>query len=230
MTLRLYDLAGADPERRFSPYCWRTRLALAHKGLPVDTIPWRFTEKTEIAPSGQGLVPVLIDGDQWISDSWTIANYLEDTYPDAPSLFDGRSGRALTHYYSRYADSLVSAIFPFVALDILHHVAEKDRDYFRSSREKRVGTTLESFVAGRDDKLGAFRASLMPLRLTLKSQPFFGGEQPLYADYALFGPFQWARCISPYQLLTRDDPIRQWRDHLLDRVDGLGRAAPAYDV
>ena len=62
MTLRLYDLAGAQPERRFSPYCWRIRLALAHKNLPVETIPWRFTEKAEIAASGQTLVPVLVDG------------------------------------------------------------------------------------------------------------------------------------------------------------------------
>jgi glutathione S-transferase len=116
MTLRLYDLAGAQPERRFSPYCWRIRLALAHKNLPVETIPWRFTEKAEIAASGQTLVPVLVDGDRWIADSWTIANYLEDTFPDSPSLFGGASGRDLTRYYSSLADSLGAAIFPFVRI------------------------------------------------------------------------------------------------------------------
>ena len=110
MTLRLYDLAGAQPERRFSPYCWRIRLALAHKNLPVETIPWRFTEKAEIAASGQTLVPVLVDGDRRIADSWTIANYLEDTFPDSPSLFGGASGRDLTRYYSSSADSLGAAI------------------------------------------------------------------------------------------------------------------------
>jgi glutathione S-transferase len=67
------------------------------------------------------------------------------------------------------------------------------------------------------------------MRAALKAQPFFGGAQPLYADYAVFGPLQWARCISPYALLAEDDPIRQWRDRLLDWFDGLGRAAPAYD-
>jgi hypothetical protein len=41
----LYELAGADENRRFSPYCWRIRMALAHKGLDVECIPWRFTEK-----------------------------------------------------------------------------------------------------------------------------------------------------------------------------------------
>jgi glutathione S-transferase len=230
MTLRMYDLAGAEPERRFSPYCWRIRLALAHKKLAVETIPWRFTEKVEIADSGQIFVPVLVDGGRWIADSWTIANYLEDTFPEGPSLFGGPTGQSLTRFYSSFADGLVSAIFPFVALDILHHVADKDRDYFRASREKRVGTTLEAFVADRDSKLTAFRASLTPLRNVLKTQPFLGGVQPLYADYAVFGPFQWARCISPFALLEPTDPVRLWRDRLLDGFGGLARAAPAYDV
>ena len=52
--LRMYDLAAAEPERRFSPYCWRSRLALAHKDLPVETIPWRFTEKEVLSPSRVG--------------------------------------------------------------------------------------------------------------------------------------------------------------------------------
>src|SRR5580698_8701496 len=103
MTLRMYDLAGAEPDRRFSPYCWRARLALAHKKLPVETIPWRFTDKAEIAPSRQNLVPVLVDGDRWIAESWAIANYLENTYPDSPSLFGGVVGRSLTRHYSSFA-------------------------------------------------------------------------------------------------------------------------------
>jgi glutathione S-transferase len=230
MTRRLYDLAGAQPDRRFSPYCWRIRLALAHKNLHTETIPWRFTEKPEIAASGQRLVPVLVDGDRWIADSWDIATYLEDTYPDAPSLFGGETGRRLTRYYSSYADSLVAAIFAFVALDILGHVAEKDRNYFRESREKLVGTTLEAFVAGRDAKLPAFRASLAPLRATLEAQPYLAGDQPLYADYAVFGPFQWARCISPFALLEDGDPVKLWRDRLLDSFSGLARKAPAYNA
>jgi len=230
VTLRLYDLAGADPDRRFSPYCWRTRLALAHKELRVETIPWRFTQKAEIAASGQGLVPVLVDGDRWVADSWTIANYLEDTYPDGPSLFGGAVGRSLAHFYSTFADSLVAAIFPFNALDILDRIAAEDRDYFRTSREKRVGMTLEAFAAGREAKLPAFRAGLTPLRRVLTAQPFLAGGEPLYADYAVFGPLQWARCISPFPLLERDDPVRLWRDRLLDRFDGLARKSPAYDV
>jgi hypothetical protein len=89
MSLKLYDLAGAESERRFSPYCWRAKLALAHKGLATETIPWRFTDKDVIAFSEQGRVPVLVDGDRVVSDSWAIAIYLEETYSDRPSPFGG---------------------------------------------------------------------------------------------------------------------------------------------
>ena len=65
----MYDLAGADAARRFSPFCWRTRMALAHKGLDVETIPWRFTDKQAIAFSGQGRVPIVRAGERSVFDS-----------------------------------------------------------------------------------------------------------------------------------------------------------------
>ena len=89
---------------------------------------------------------------------------------------------------------------------------------------------LEVLVADRDKNLPAFRASLAPFRQTLKAQPFFGGDKPLYVDYALFGPFQWARCISPFALLEEGDPVKLWRDRLLNCFGGLARKAVAYDV
>ncbi len=230
MTLQLYDLAGAQSDRRFSPYCWRVRLALAHKGLPVETIPWRLTDKQAIAPSSQERGPVLVDRGRWVSDSWEIAKYLEAAYPQAPSLFGGAAGQALSLLHSRYGDTLNAAIFRFVALDIWRHLHEQDRDYFRTTREQRVGMPLEALVGDRDQRLAAFRDSLAPLRLTLKAQPFLGGERPLYGDYAVFGSFQWARCISPYALLAADDPIALWRSRMLNAFDGLARAAPGYDA
>jgi glutathione S-transferase len=228
MNLRLYDLAAAEPDRRFSPYCWRTRMALAHKGLPVETIPWRFTEKSALELSGQGSVPVLVDGDEWIADSWAIACHLEDRYPDRPSLFGEGDGRALCRFHSAIADGLVNAIASFIIVDVLDRLDHRDVAYFRQSREARFGKPLEQVVADREERLPAFRESLSALRATLKTQPYFGGSEPLHADYALFGPFQWARCISPFALLEQGDPVLNWRDRLLDRFGGLARAVPAY--
>ena len=33
MTITMYDLAGAEPNRRFSPFCWRNRILDLHGGL-----------------------------------------------------------------------------------------------------------------------------------------------------------------------------------------------------
>jgi glutathione S-transferase len=136
MARKLYDLAGADSNRRFSPYCWRTKLALAHKGLDVETIPWRFTDRDAIAFSGQARVPVLVDGDQVVFDSWTIANYLEDAYPDRPSLFGGAGGRAVARFVNSWADTVqLGGMIRALVADIHAHVHETDRAYFRESRE-----------------------------------------------------------------------------------------------
>jgi glutathione S-transferase len=229
--IELYELAGAEEDRRFSPFCWRTRLALAHKGLPVRSIPWRFTEKEKIAPSGQGRVPVLVDQGRWIADSWAIATYLEAAYPDRPSLFGGGAGVALSRFYNNWADSALHAgLIRLTLLDIWNHVAPRDKEYFRRSREERFGVSLEAFVADRDQRLEPFRQSLTPLRLTLQTQPFLGGEAPLYADYIVFGGFQWVRCISDYAVLAADDPIAAWRRRMLGLFDGLAGAAKGYAV
>lgn len=223
---KLYDLAGADPLRRFSPYCWRTKLALAHKGLSVETVPWRFTEKDVIAFSGSRLVPVLVDGDHTVHDSWTIANYLEDAYPDAPSLFGGDGGRAATRFVNAWVDSVLGMpMIRVILTDIYAHVHEKDRDYFRASRHQRYGGTIEEVTADPEAKLAAFRQTLDPMRLALRTQPFLGGQAPLYADYILLGHFLWARCISDIKLLAEDDPLYAWRERMLDALDGMGRKA-----
>lgn len=60
--------------------------------------------------------------------------------------------------------------------------------------------------------------------------PFVGGGEPLYADYVVFGLFQWARCTSVLPLLATDDPLRFWCDRLLASFDGLARNAPGYNV
>ncbi len=228
-TRRLYDLAGAEDERRFSPHCWRVRMALAHKGLDVEAVPWRFTEKDAIAFSGQGMVPVLVDGDRTVVDSWAIALYLDETYPDRPALFDGPQARAMGLFIRNWcAQVLHPAVLRVILMDLFNSLHEKDKAYFRETREKRFGVSLEAFAADRDANLEALRGVLNPLRATLGATPFLGGEAPNYADYTVFGAFQWARAVSPVKLLAPDDPILAWRGRLLDLFDGLAGKAMGY--
>jgi glutathione S-transferase len=229
MTITMYDLAGAEAERRFSPFCWRIKMALAHKGLAVETVPWRFTEKDKLPKPNAGRVPVIVDGDRVVHDSTAIADYLEEHYPDRPSLFGGASGRALTRFAQNWTETVLqTSLIRLVVLDIHRHCAPQDQDYFRRSREERLGATLEDVVRDREARLPAFRASLDALRRTVERQDFVSGTAPAYADYVVFGAFQWARAISDFNVLASGDPIGAWRGRMLDLFDGLARGAPAY--
>jgi glutathione S-transferase len=228
MTVKLFELVGADPSRPFSPYCWRTRLALAHKGLSAETIPWRFTQKGAIAPYKSEKVPVLLDGDKAVVDSWDIANYLEDAYPDRPSLFGGEGGRASARFLNGWGDMVIIAgILPMIIADVVQRLGPEDQAYFRTTREARFNNRpLEEVSADRDSRVDVFRKTLDPLRLMLRSQPFVGGQSPNYGDYIMYSGFQWARGVSRFALLTEDDAVYDWRERMLDAHGGLARTLP----
>jgi glutathione S-transferase len=225
--IALYELAGADPAVRFSPHCWKTRMALAHKGLEAERIAWRFREKSAIAFSAQGSVPVLVDHGETINDSWEIALHLEKRYPGRPSLFGSPPAISLARFINGWCDgALLPVLARLILLDIHAVLDPADQDYFRISREKRFGATLEEVVTDRAANERALLQTLAPLRQTLKGQAFLTGEQPGYGDYCVFGMFMWVRCVSPIALIADDDPINAWRERLLDAFDGLARNSP----
>ena len=231
MAIKLYDLAGAEDDRRFSPYCWRVRMALKHKGLDFETIAWRFTEKDAIAPYKSTTVPVMLDGTNSVYDSWAIALYLDEVYPSRPSLFGSTEARALCDFFAQWTfKALHPLVIKIIILELFDKVHAKDKAYFRESREKRYGMTLEQVGADPKGALAAFRGALDPVRPVLVQNPFLSGNGPGFADYVLFGTFQWARCISPQRLLEPDDPIYAWRERLLKMYDGYAWKAKGYPV
>ncbi len=230
MPIQLYELVGKD-DRRFSPYCWRTRMALEHKGLVYETIPVRFTDKDRIAFSRQEHVPVIRDGGTVVYDSWAIAEYLEETYTDEPSLFGGETGRGLARFLNAWTDrALHLALIRLVVADIFDHVDPADRDYFIQSRSARFGKPPAEVQTRSEHDLKQFTDAVSVVRAGLDGQDFMSGTAPAYGDYIVFGAFAWARAISDFPLLEADDPVRAWRERLLDLYDGMPRSAPGYDV
>ena len=225
--LVLYEFAARESELRLSPHCWKARLALAHKGLEATCLPWRLTEKDRIAFSGQGLVPVLVDGDKTISDSWRIALHLEEKYADGPSLFGGDAALSICRFVNSWADiTLGMSIIRVILLDIHNCLHPTDQAYFRTSREARFGMSLEAVVDDQPARLVEVRKVIQPLRHLLKEQDYISGSTPSYADYCVFGIFMWARCSSAVELLESNDPVYAWRERLLDAFGGLARSAP----
>ncbi|PWW03322.1 glutathione S-transferase [Hoeflea marina] len=228
MTIKLFDLIGADDARPFSPHCWKTMMSLAHKGLPYEREGVPFTEVPNVEDGISPIVPVIRDGSRIVADSFLIADYLEETYPDRPSLFGGEGGQAAARLVEGWSQtSLHPALGVIALLEIHDRLAPADQAYFRSSRESRMGKTLEQVTEGRAAEIAGFAARMQPLRHMLKSQLWIGGSEPLFADYIVFGALQWVRVTSTAQLLDAADPVAQWFERCLDLHDGLGRSVPA---
>jgi len=224
--IKLYDLTAANEQQRFSPYCWRIHMALKHKRLPFETVPIRFTDKEFLEFSGQGLVPVLVDGEQTIFDSWRIAEYLEQAYPDAPSLFRSPDGKRHARFIKHWTESLHPMVSRMIIRDVYDEIHEKDKSYFRESREQRLGKTLEDAAADREDTRKKFTAALSPLRLAVAEEPFLCGDHPGFADYIVFGMFQWSRCSSPFPIILAEDTLAVWQKRMLDLYAGYAASFP----
>lgn len=222
--IELYELAAADPEIRFSPYCWRIRMALAHKGLDAQLIPWHFGEKR--LPRGCECVPVLVDDGQVIGDSIAIARHLESKYENGPSLFGCGAAEGHARFITAWTDAVLhDSMQPLLVYDVYNLVRPEAQAQYRETREKRLGTTLEQAAAGGSARVQAVRDVIAPLNETLAGADFIGGDEPTFADYAVFGAFMWARCVSKVELLSPQDPTYAWRERLLDLFDGLARDA-----
>ncbi|HXU41054.1 MAG TPA: glutathione S-transferase family protein [Burkholderiales bacterium] len=224
--ITLWELGGKDG-RRYSLFSWRTRMALRHKQLDFETVPVRMSDKAAIAFSGGKTVPIIKDGESVVRDSWKIAEHLEDRYPQAPTLFGGEIGRGVTQAFNVWVDrALVLPMLAVIVADVHERVDTADERYFRESMEKVLKTTLEDARKGRADAMARLARAQEPMQALLKRQPWICGAQPAYADYILFSVFQWARVMSPGDVLSSSEPLHAWRERLLDLHGGFARGVP----
>jgi maleylpyruvate isomerase len=105
---------------------YRVRIALNFKGLPWETalVDLRAPASAQHTPefravNPQGLIPVLADGEQVITQSLAIIEYLEETHPQPPLLPRSAAERALVR---SLALAVACDIHPLGNLRVLNYL------------------------------------------------------------------------------------------------------------
>lgn len=227
MTIQLFDLTDASQSIFFSPYCWRVRMALKHKGLTFESIPWHFTETDRLAASGGKRVPVIVDGATVMGESSDIAAYLDRTYPNAPALMADDTARARAKFIESWCNATVfPPMRPLAVMSVFEIIADKDKAYFRESREHMLKARLEDLSTDPVAEAAALNKALGPAADALQQSNYLAGSSPDYSDYILFGTLMWPYMVCRNNPIDMTGSVGDWLNRMLDLFDGYARSAP----
>jgi glutathione S-transferase len=219
--ITLYDLqlrTGAT----ISPFVWATKYAIAHKGFELDIVPGGFTGIVERTGGKTERLPAIVDDGKWVLDSWLIAEYLDETYPDRPILIGGGGAKVATRFIESWLWSTVLREWmPNIVKDYRDLSLDVDHEYITATRTV-PGTTLEATQAGREERLPLIPPKLELLRTALSETPWLGGDSPDYTDYRALAVFLFMASVATTPVLTEDDPVRDWVERGFDLYPGVG--------
>ncbi|KAJ3107355.1 hypothetical protein HDU97_004237 [Phlyctochytrium planicorne] len=233
-----------------TPNTWKIRLALLRKRIPFETVVMNVLEISTILterfraqnkdPNFKATAPTIeLEDGTLLCDSFKIALYLEEAYPDAPSLFDHGTGMevkergtlALGKRFARLMDTGMGASDPQwnVWFDVIFpqlyasYQPGPARDYLSS--DARLGGP-GSFQAHMDrpqkeDLVSRNNKAIGPLVTLLKEQgDFLQGSEPGFADFVIFGRYAMVRnhdvAIAKEVFEGVDPVIGAWVERMLD--------------
>ncbi|KAJ4727119.1 Glutathione S-transferase [Melia azedarach] len=137
---------------------WRVRFALNLKGVPYEYKSVDLAKGEQFSPEFEKLnplhfVPVLVDGDVVVSDSYAILLYLEEKYPQRALLPADLQKRALN---LQAASVVSSSIQPLHMLSVLKYIEEKigpeERLLWAQSNIEKGFLALEKLLKDFDSK------------------------------------------------------------------------------
>jgi glutathione S-transferase len=195
----------------WSTNCERVALALAHKGLDVESVVIEYSDRSAVEEvSGQGLVPVLVDGGEVVLDSTRIIRHLEERYPDSPLFPAEPARRAETDVFIEWFNE----VWKPVANEMEAELERSDPD----------GERVDALAAALARHLDLFE------RL-LSDRPYLLGEDVLAADFIAFPFLKYAagrdpadtelfhRLLDEHQRVDGRPNLAAW----IERIDSLPR-------
>ncbi len=197
----------------FSTNAERVALALAHKGIEVESTYIAYEDRSEVERiSGQPLVPVLVHDERIVVDSMQIVAYLEDLVPAAP-LYPSDE--------ARYAEMLIfidwfNLVWKLAPNRIEAELASEQPDHMIVTR---LGREMAAALDGFEALLAGRRFLFGPEFSAADCAAFPFLKYALGREAADNEPFH--RILDEYQQLDEEQRrLRQW----IKRVDALPRA------
>jgi glutathione S-transferase len=139
----------------FSTNVERVALALAHKGIEVESVVISYEDRSPVVEvSGQGLVPVLVDGDEVVADSVRILRYLEGKWPDPPLFPLDRARRAELDVFLEWLNEVWKEAPNGIEEELEGGSPDELRIEEMSGRMRGSLDLFESLLEGRDHLFG----------------------------------------------------------------------------
>lgn len=224
MTIEFYELAAENTDIKFSPFVWRIRMALLHKGVDFKSIAWQFKDRDT---KEHKTVPAIYDNGKMVSDSWEIAKYLDAQYPDKPMLMKDAEAQAHAQLVSNICNAMIFGTAVSMAIyPVSQIIDDESAAYFIETREGKFGKKLVD--VNNDDKDAAKAAlakGLSVFETTLATSDYLGGDAPTYADYTLFGVLKWIDVVA-YRPVDESTNVGKWFDRISAMYDGDAAKAP----
>ncbi|KAI8059355.1 hypothetical protein BC940DRAFT_178924 [Gongronella butleri] len=221
-----YDLRINEINTSNSPFTVRTRICLNIKDIPYETKWLTYFDVHKQIPAitksdQRPTVPVIVDGihgDKVVADSFDIARYLDEAFPDTPKLFDP-AHEGLLRFFEKYV--FWNVIVHMYKINILQiHASfpnQEIKDWYRENREGMFHLTLEQFAGNEADNVAIIKAQMTVLDDSLKHTPYITGQQVGYADVMMAAAFTIFKEAQPdlfesaiLDALPGRQNIRQW--------------------
>lgn len=187
MTIKLYELRGKDPKFLWSSNPWKARMCLNLKGIEFESIPLTYPEIHAKLPNvlhkDKGCtVPVLVDDENVIQDSFEIAQYVDNKFPGA-SIFQGNI--ALHEFIYNWFAEIKGTLFKLVILDIADKLDDESKKYYIKKNTALYGDLETAALKDRDENVKWIQKNLNLLLGNLKKNVFLSGETTGWTDITL---------------------------------------------
>ncbi|KAF8488921.1 hypothetical protein BU17DRAFT_72778 [Hysterangium stoloniferum] len=225
MTITIYDIPRRTG-RSLNPLCMRIKAILNYKGIPYRTEWVEYPDisatlrkigaaPTSIKPDGSPdyTVPVISDPDHptedgspnVISNSWKIAEYLDEMYPTSGVVFP-RGTKSLQFLFDEHlSKSCIAIITPAFVIKTYHSLQDGSQAYFRQSRETLFKKKLEEISPEGSEEWNeawknvekAFADLALILDKNGKDSQFVLGDTISYEDFVLASVFYATAILMP---------------------------------